>query len=254
MPFSQILKIDKAWTQNDLPIFLGTMKDKTQILIIIHKSRAIITENEIMNLDYNDFEVITHKPPYHSIQNEKYHLLIINPCKRQHIDKYAEIKYRSETYEEHLAHIESGELLSCDWIKMILSGKADKILNQNDEFAITYNYKWDRKNISEMYLLLLFKNDKLYSLRELTLMECERAKNFILETVHKLYNIKSDKILLFFHYRPTFYHCHVHIVNIEQNVNPGMIAGRAVLLDDVIENLRIDANFYKKRKMFFLGV
>ena len=47
------------------------------------------------------------------------------------------------------------------------------------------------------------------------------------------YGIGEEKLRIFIHYQPTYYHFHVHFVH-TSHVGMGIAAGQAHLLDDVI--------------------
>lgn len=47
------------------------------------------------------------------------------------------------------------------------------------------------------------------------------------------YGVAADALRLFVHYPPSYYHFHVHITHINWE-EPGLLAGKAHLLDNVI--------------------
>lgn len=252
MVLESIKIVEKLWTLKDLKVFQGKMIDDSKYLIIVQKGSQKVSKQDILELKNEDFEKISNNPPYSSFHNEKMHLIIINPCNEHHIQKYSKAFYKQETYEEHLQYLGS-EKLYTGWIKNILTEGTEVILRQNDDFFLISSYKWDRKSSDDLYLLLFMKDEKIYTLREISLEMAERAKNFIFESVKELYGIEKHHLILFFHYRPSYYHCHIHIINLMGGLNLGMVVGRAILLDDVIENLKMDPLYYKKRKIFYIG-
>lgn len=251
MVLDSVKDIEKWWKIQHLRVFQGKMLDDSDVLIVVQKTSLEISKKDILELKDDDFEKITKNPPYTSLFNEKMHLIIINPCDKHHINKYSSISYKQESYEEHLNHLKT-EKLSTKWIRFILNNETEEILRQNDEFFLITSYKWNKKSTHDLYLLLFVKNDKIFTLREMSLEMAERAKEFILKSVIELYGIEKQHLVLFFHYRPSYYHCHIHIINIIGNINLSMVVGRAILLDDVIENLKIDPLYYKKRTMFYI--
>ena len=53
----------------------------------------------------------------------------------------------------------------------------------------------------------------------------------------------------YIHYHPSYYHLHVHITHVKYDA-PGCQVGRAILLDDVIDNLEVfDDEYYHKKTM-----
>ena len=72
-------------------------------------------------------------------------------------------------------------------------------------------------------------------------------------TVNK-YGIKPDQLRVFLHYQPSYYHFHLHIVNVQHpGLGDGIAIGKAILLDDVIDNLKLDGQYYTKTIGFVLG-
>lgn len=55
---------------------------------------------------------------------------------------------------------------------------------------------------------------------------------------------------MFFHYQPSFYHLHVHIVHVKYDA-PGMNVA-SILLDNVIENLRLMPDYYQRATLAFV--
>lgn len=252
MILDSIKKINKNWKCKDQQIFQGTLEDDEGFIIVVNNSTDNITECDILGYRNADFQIKSKISPYYSLINESVHLLIISPYTELHIKKYQPPKYKEETYEEHLEHLKS-QKLSCDWVQEIIEGKSDPILKETDDLLLTVNWKWDGKSVDNLYLLAFFKDKKIYTLREVNLEMAEKMKKFILESAKEMYDIDPDQLVLYFHYKPTYYHCHVHINNLKGNVHLGMVVGRAILLDDVIESLKSDPDFYKKRKIFYIG-
>lgn len=117
-------------------------------------------------------------------------------------------------------------------------------------FILLPDMKWDGKTFESLYLLAIIHQKDIQSLRDLngehiSLLENIRDKS--LETIEKMYNLKSNKIRAYLHYQPTFYHLHVHFTHIKFQI-PG-IPERNHQLTQVIENLKIDKDFYRKTSL-----
>ncbi|KAM0685395.1 hypothetical protein COBT_003396 [Conglomerata obtusa] len=138
-------------------------------------------------------------------------------------------------------------------IKKIKKNFHESIYYNDDEFVIIPNYKWDLKDLNKLYLILLFKQENLYTIRELNDPDMLiRAKNAVYKTVKSLCNFEEDEIYMFFHYHPTYYSLHLHICNVNF-FGSFSNAGKAILIDDVIENLKTNNNFYCYRDMFHVA-
>jgi m7GpppX diphosphatase len=61
------------------------------------------------------------------------------------------------------------------------------------------------------------------------------------------FGVAPTSLRLYVHYLPSFYHLHVHIVHMN-HIPPedGVHIGHAILLDDIIDNLEIQSDWYQK--------
>lgn len=55
---------------------------------------------------------------------------------------------------------------------------------------------------------------------------------------------------IFFHYQPSFYHLHVHFLHLKAEPL-GILVGQAHLLQDVIENIELNPNYYQQKTLYF---
>lgn len=119
--------------------------------------------------------------------------------------------------------------------------------------------KWDGINIKQLYLVLIVNRGDIRSVRDLNLSHLEylqTLENRIKEIVPLQYDISSDQLRLFIHYQPSYYHFHIHVVNVEHpGLGDGITAGKAILLEDVIEQLHYLGNegFEKKTITYVLS-
>lgn len=60
----------------------------------------------------------------------------------------------------------------------------------------------------------------------------------------------GSQLRIYLHYQPSYYHLHVHFTALGYDA-PGISAERAHLLEDVIDNLLLDAQYYQKRALTF---
>ncbi|GMG55001.1 unnamed protein product [Ambrosiozyma monospora] len=65
--------------------------------------------------------------------------------------------------------------------------------------------------------------------------------------------ITADSLRIYIHYQPSYYHFHVHVVNANYNgLGESIIAGKAILLDEVIDNLKLlGKGGYSKKTMHY---
>lgn len=114
---------------------------------------------------------------------------------------------------------------------------------KNDGFLVLPDMKWDGVSLDALYLVALVYRDDVRSLRDLRPHHREwliALNNRIRAVVPACYNyaLHADELRIFVHYPPSYYHFHIHVVNIRHpGLGDGIAAGRAVLLEDVIESL-----------------
>lgn len=70
-----------------------------------------------------------------------------------------------------------------------------------------------------------------------------------LKTIKERYGLDRSEIRCFIHYPPTYFHLHIHFVPTDRVLKVSCQVGRAVLIDDIIDNLTIDGEYYKKKTM-----
>ncbi|KAM0680101.1 hypothetical protein GINT2_000852 [Glugoides intestinalis] len=171
---------------------------------------------------------------------------LIFPASEKHLAKYLEeYAYRTETYEEYLKTL---KCLGTNWIDNIVTKKCttEKIYFENDDFLIIADYKWDQSNIESLYLLLIFKDDNLLSLRNIKETAILASAKAEIYAVCKSFGVPENQMCLFFHYRPSYFRMHIHAVNISKSLSLLGNFSRVVFLDDVIKNLKLDPEYYLK--------
>ncbi|CCK70947.1 5'-(N(7)-methyl 5'-triphosphoguanosine)-(mRNA) diphosphatase KNAG_0F02850 [Huiozyma naganishii CBS 8797] len=186
-------------------------------------------------------------------------LNLIWPATKVHIRKYEQqnfhmVKETPEIYEKvvkpYIDEMSNPERLK--WVYNILYEGAEE--NQvvykdyseekpKDGFVILPDMKWDGINVDSMYLVAIAYRDDIKSLRDLkpTHIEWLTALNTKIKSVIPAcynYAVSPDELRIFVHYQPSYYHFHVHIVNVKfQGSGNGIAVGKAILLDEIIELL-----------------
>ena len=60
-----------------------------------------------------------------------------------------------------------------------------------------------------------------------------------LKAIEAKFGVAPANIRSFFHYQPSFYHLHIHFVHTKMISKVSSYVGRAILLDDVIDNIKL---------------
>lgn len=184
---------------------------------------------------------------------------IIYPASEKHIVKFsAQPKHLlEETARDYqtvtLPHLER-EQLSLEWLYNVLEHRKeqDRIVfeDPSDEtgFILLPDLKWDGKTLEQLYLLALVRPRGIKSLRDLTgehLPLLRNIKERGTEAIRERYGIAADKLRVYLHYQPTFYHLHVHFTFLQHDP-PGIQCEKSHLLATVIGNLELVPDYYQR--------
>ncbi len=139
-----------------------------------------------------------------------------------------------------------------DWIEAIEAGEKeqDNVLYQDQHVLAVYDYKynWKVDPTGKLYVLLIFKDKNLLTIRDLReehVKMLEQTRDKIYKKLKELHDVDQNTLNLFFHYPPSFQRLHLHLIKIENN-SQDTKTDRAHLLNRVINNLKIDGDYYKK--------
>ena len=84
-------------------------------------------------------------------------------------------------------------------------------------FILLPDSKWDRIQKSQLYLLAISQSQNIKSLRDLRASHLDflmslRAR--ILQVLDEQYSMSWRDVRMIIHYQPSYYHFHVHVINI----------------------------------------
>ncbi|KAJ2739594.1 hypothetical protein GGI20_006081 [Coemansia sp. BCRC 34301] len=182
------------------------------------------------------------------------------PATQKHIDKHRRQlrKWVSETPTLYARitkpFIDSQPASRIQWVYNILSKQVESehiVFEDSDPengFIILPDLKWDATNTDNMYLVAIVHRRDLQSLRDLNSSHLPLLYNLRdkAAVAAQKYGVLPDQLRLYIHYQPSYYHLHVHITNVMLE-GKGMLAGRAHLLDCVIDNIANIASDYYQR-------
>jgi m7GpppX diphosphatase len=195
---------------------------------------------------------------------------LIYPATETHIMKYDTQKFHvvKETPEIYknavVPYIEKMVGDRLQWVRNILyeGAEAERVAYREEGdngFVLLPDMKWDGINIEQLYLVLIVNRKDIRSLRDLNNSHSEYLYGLlqkVREVVPQKYGIAGDQLRLFVHYQPSYYHFHIHVVNVEHpGLGDGIAAGKAILLEEVIEQLNWlgEEGFEKKTITYVLG-
>ncbi|XP_064326813.1 m7GpppX diphosphatase [Phalacrocorax carbo] len=189
---------------------------------------------------------------------------VVYPATEKHLQKYLrqEVYLIRETWEDYknitLPFIQS-QSFSIQWVYNILEKKAeaDRIIHENPDpcngFVLVPDFKWNQNQLDDLYLIALVHRREVKSLRDLTAEHLPLLRNILQEgkeAIAKRFGVPGSQLRIYLHYRPSYYHLHVHFTALGYDA-PGSSVERAHLLADVIDNLAMDSMYYQKRALSF---
>ena len=183
-------------------------------------------------------------------------LNLIYPCTDKHIKKYSFQQLRSVTetpdvYRKYMRPYMSkcrveGRL---NWVFNIIEGRSEqenvlyrsKEADKKDDYLLLPDLNWDRTTLSGLHLLALVERRDIWSVRDLKKKDIfwlRQLRSTLATTVSGLYEgIEDDMLKFYIHYQPTYYHFHVHIVNVSLDPTATQGVGKALSLENVINQL-----------------
>ncbi|XP_022069700.2 m7GpppX diphosphatase [Acanthochromis polyacanthus] len=189
---------------------------------------------------------------------------VVCPATEKHVKKYQrqESFLVEETAEDYqsitLAYIQK-QSFSMQWVYNILEKKAeaDRIVYEDPDpqvgFVLLPDFKWDQKQVDDLYLLAIVHQRNIKSLRDLRSEHLPLLQNVFQkgkEQILQRYKLPASQLRVYLHYQPSYYHLHVHFTKLGYEA-PGCGVERAHLLTDVIQNLQSDPRYYETRTLCF---
>ncbi|KAI4553130.1 hypothetical protein MJT46_016424 [Ovis ammon polii x Ovis aries] len=189
---------------------------------------------------------------------------VVYPATEKHLQKYLrqDLHLVRETGSDYrnvtLPHLES-QSLSIQWVYNILDKKAeaDRIVFENPDpsngFVLIPDLKWNQQQLDDLYLIAICHRRGIKSLRDLTPEHLPLLRNILQEgqeAILRRYQVAADRLRVYLHYLPSYYHLHVHFTALGFEA-PGASVERAHLLAEVIDNLEQDPEYYQRRTLTF---
>jgi m7GpppX diphosphatase len=103
-------------------------------------------------------------------------------------------------------------------------------------------------NYDNMYCLAIVKDGSLKSIRDLRKKDIPMLNNIYensIKTIENIYGTRKDQIRSYFHYRPSFWHLHIHF-NLITDLPEGANIDISHRLQTVITNLELRSTYYEE--------
>ncbi len=138
------------------------------------------------------------------------------------------------------------------WVDNILRGEkeADRVWLQHADFAVVPDFKMNLEDPATAYVQVLARDPSLRSLRDVrgehaALLSSMREA--AAQQMKSRLGFPESELRFFLHYFPTFWRLHLHVAHVRFAVpGGGLTAGRAVLLEDVLQNVALCPDYYQR--------
>ncbi|PSK39093.1 hypothetical protein C7M61_002406 [Candidozyma pseudohaemuli] len=273
--FQETLKSDP---QTKSLVLLGRI-DNESAIVLLEKSAFSLESDADVSLEkiIQDLKLIQNNDIYfwslatlsqNIDQTPAAKVNLIYPATETHIKKYSlqklhVVRETPEIFKEVVApFIETQKGDRIQWVHNILfHGKESESVLYHDKdpqngFVLLPDMKWDRISMDALYLMAIVQRTDISSVRDLNSSHTDFLKS-LQERVKKLanetYGVAEDELRVFIHYQPSYYHFHIHVVRVTHpGLGDGINAGRAILLDDVIENIQLVSDYYQQRTLTYV--
>ena len=179
------------------------------------------------------------------------------------------VRETPKMYEEaHERYISSIPREATAWVRKILSLEKEKerLLHVDDEFLLNTDPKWTthpecattaretwmgHPSVVDLYCLAIAMDENLRSLRDVRARHLPALRAMLSkgrEVIARVYGVRAEDMRVYVHYPPQFYHFHVHFQALSAK-EVGCATERAHQLEDVIDNVERDGDFYAKANL-----
>lgn len=141
-----------------------------------------------------------------------------------------------------------------EWIEKIISKDTEtNILCETKNFILFPHFSWEDESIENLYCLAFVKRQDILSVRDLSKEHVPLLEEILengTQAILSKFKIEKEQIRVFVHYIPSIFRFHVHFCY-SGIVGGTTCIGRAIFLEEIIENLKFSSNFYQTKTMIF---
>lgn len=144
------------------------------------------------------------------------------------------------------------EIQKKNWIYKIISGdkEQDQVIFRNEHFVILPDTEY-LQDAPILNWMIIFNDLSLTSIRSLEGKHIELLSS-IFSSLMNVLPCDQDVPMIYFHYPPSVWQLHLHVAAPCDNLRTTNSMQKVYFLEDVISNLKIDSNFYKKNSMTYI--
>ena len=117
-------------------------------------------------------------------------------------------------------------------------------------FLLLPDRKWSDSRTTNLWCLALVNDRGLQSIRDLRAHHLPLLRNMketVLKVMWEQYGLRKSQVRLYFHYRPSYNHLHLHVTHISLTPDPD----RCHHLSQVISNLEMTGDYYRHTTLLY---
>jgi m7GpppX diphosphatase len=195
---------------------------------------------------------------YSKYETEEEEIMVITHAEKDDITKYMKKKrtISRESPQDYRCIRDLVYNQDITWIYNILDSisEQEKIIYSNDMFVLLPDIKWDCEDMEKLYYLVIVRDRSLKSIRDITRKDIPLLKSIkteCLKCISEKHDITEDTLRVYLHYRPSFWHLHIHI-NVLTFYGYSISVDRSIMLDDVIQNVEMRDDYYQKATLTYV--
>ncbi|KAG9510407.1 m7GpppX diphosphatase, partial [Fragariocoptes setiger] len=247
-------------------------------LAVIRLERAPLSEANVLNLlcdrgasvtqefandIYGNYFIVPELKALNSLK-----AVVIHPADDHVITKYTRyekviIEETPDEYERFVKPYVCEKKLglsmeSIQWVVNILNhvSELDRILYEDADkssgFIMLPDLKCTSDNPDDLYLLAICHANNIKSVRDLNHRHLPLLKNILdsgREVIEEKFGVRKEKLRVYVHYQPSFYHFHVHFRS--EASGETTHTDRDNLLNNVINNISLCGDFYQRATLTY---
>ncbi|VBB17837.1 m7GpppX diphosphatase [Yasminevirus sp. GU-2018] len=172
----------------------------------------------------------------------------INPDAREARSKT--MKLAVETYSEYLEKRAKIPESNYRWMYNILDGVAEKdsVVHRDDNFVLMNDYTWDKQYREQLHLLAIVTDRSLMSVRDIRRKHLPMMREIVdrcIQKIIELHGLQREDIKVFFHYPPSTYLLHIHLVHVAR-CDLKTSFEKCVEFWSMCRNIELDETYYQQ--------
>ena len=220
--------------------------------------KIIYNEKYYKQNNLNNIVSIVEKSSYKSLEIKSDNIYLKYPISLDFIE-WLKVDAELFTESKHiyntivLPYINSIIIKNTKWINNLLFNLSEEsiVLFRNTYFVICKDIIWKDSNPNNFYVLII-PTKPIKTIRDLTQHDIPLLNSIQNKAIEMAatFDISSDKLVMFFHYHPSYYQLHLHVC---LNDNPDLIVSsyRHYFLSKIIKKINKQSDYWNQKTLKF---